>query len=286
MNERQLRLFPAPRPLLDRFGAQFFRRVPPRPGVYLLSGDDGRLLYVGKAANLRRRLYNYKNAQPGRVSRKVIRLVHETRAITWELCANPTAALLRENELLRLHQPKFNVLNTRPEFYWFITLLAGPAEIRLRLTRSPARAPGEEVWGAFKGGARTGYAALLRLLWGLEHRPASLYDLPSRLLGTRPPSAFSLPWTRTDAALLLAALRALLAGTSDELLATLDTALAADATTPPSLKRLHEADLETLTTFYRIGPKRNHHLRQRFPDDSAVIAPAELDDLLALAADG
>ena len=49
---------------------------------------------------------SYKNAQPDRASRKVIRLVHEIRAIPWELCESADAALLRENELLRLHKPK------------------------------------------------------------------------------------------------------------------------------------------------------------------------------------
>ena len=59
-----------------------------------MSGEHHQLLYIGKANNLRQRLNSYKNAQPDRVSRKVIRLVHEIRAITWELCGSADEALL------------------------------------------------------------------------------------------------------------------------------------------------------------------------------------------------
>ena len=51
-----MRLFPAPKPLVERLGVEFFRRVPTAPGVYLMAGERERLLYVGKAQNLRQRL--------------------------------------------------------------------------------------------------------------------------------------------------------------------------------------------------------------------------------------
>ncbi|PYK31759.1 MAG: hypothetical protein DME57_02510, partial [Verrucomicrobia bacterium] len=76
MPERQLRLFEHPRPLLTRLGADFFKSVPPCPGVYLMSNDADRLLYVGQSSNLRVRLGSYKNANPHHVSRKTLRLVH------------------------------------------------------------------------------------------------------------------------------------------------------------------------------------------------------------------
>jgi hypothetical protein len=65
----QLRLFPAAKPLFERFGSDFFKRVPRRPGVYLMSGEQHRLLYIGKASNLRQRLNSCKNAQPPKPSR-------------------------------------------------------------------------------------------------------------------------------------------------------------------------------------------------------------------------
>src|SRR3954464_5704812 len=107
MTEQQLHLFAAPRPLLERLGADFFSSVPSEPGVYVMTGADQRVLYIGQSGNLRARLGSYKNAKPDRAPRKVIRLIHQVRAITWEKCETPQAARLRENELLRLHRPRF-----------------------------------------------------------------------------------------------------------------------------------------------------------------------------------
>ena len=61
----QLRLFPPAKPLLERFGREFFGRVPACPGVYLMSGTADRLLYVGQSQNLRARLNRYKNLYQG-----------------------------------------------------------------------------------------------------------------------------------------------------------------------------------------------------------------------------
>src|SRR5260221_1488827 len=167
MDPVQLRLFPAPKPLVERFGAGFFKRVPREPGVYLMSGEAERLLYVGKANNLRQRLGSYKNAQPERVSRKTIRLVHQVRTITWEVHSSPETALLRENELLRLHKPKFNVMNTRPEHYVFFGLSATARHgISFRLTKTAKAEPGEQLFGAFKAlfRVRLACAALARFV--------------------------------------------------------------------------------------------------------------------------
>ncbi len=114
MSARQLRLFKHSQPLLERLGAEFFRSIPTRPGVYIMSGEMGRVLYVGQSKNLRHRLATYKNANPDHVPRKVIRLVHAVRKIDWEECATANFARLRENELLRAHRPKFNSMNTYP----------------------------------------------------------------------------------------------------------------------------------------------------------------------------
>lgn len=108
MLPRQLRLFKHPKPLLERFGVEFFRSLPARPGVYIMSGETGRVLYVGQSKNLRLRMGAYRNANPAHLSRKVIRLVHAVRKIDWEECASPALACVRENELLRAHRPKFN----------------------------------------------------------------------------------------------------------------------------------------------------------------------------------
>ncbi len=281
----QLRLLPAPKPLVERLGAGFFKRVPRLPGVYLMSGEGERLLYVGKAKNLRRRLTSYRSVQPERVSRKVIRLVHQVRAITWEVCRSPEMASLRENELLRLHKPKFNVLNTRPEHYIFVGFKVHRATLSLRLTKVPNQKDDEQLFGAFKGlgRIRAARAALLRMLWYVEHRPASLYDLPSALFQEKPPEPFNVEFHRLDWSVLSGLLTRFFAGEDDDLLLFLSARLQTSASVPICFRQLHEQDIEALRMFFRFGPARNRHRRERCAFDHEIIAQSELDDLLVLA---
>lgn len=104
----QLWLFDPPKPLVDRFGAAFFRALPTDPGVYLLCGESAGVLYVGKARNLRRRLSSYRVANPERLSRRMLRLLHLVRRIEWDVCVSEAAALEREAWLICVLQPRFN----------------------------------------------------------------------------------------------------------------------------------------------------------------------------------
>jgi excinuclease ABC subunit C len=80
---------------------------PRRPGVYGMVDPAGELVYVGKAKCLRSRLLSYfrrKSRDP-----KAGRIVESTRLIAWEHAPSEFAALLRELELIRRWQPRFNV---------------------------------------------------------------------------------------------------------------------------------------------------------------------------------
>jgi excinuclease ABC subunit C len=82
--------------------------LPQEPGVYLFKSERGKVLYVGKAQNLRARVRSYFHAGgDGRM--QVPRLVEEVRDV--EVLSLPTVkeALLLENELIKRHRPPFNV---------------------------------------------------------------------------------------------------------------------------------------------------------------------------------
>jgi excinuclease UvrABC nuclease subunit len=72
----QLWLFDPPKPLVERFGDDFFRELPAKPGVYFMCGESEGVLYVGKARDLRKRLSSYRVANPERMPRRIIRLLH------------------------------------------------------------------------------------------------------------------------------------------------------------------------------------------------------------------
>lgn len=280
----QLRLFPPPKPLLERFGAAFFRRVPARPGVCLMSGDGDHLLYVGHSQNLRSRLSSYRSLPRERTPRKLIRLVHEVRAITWEVVCCPEEARLRENELLRLHRPKFNVTNTGPEHYAYVGVQGLGAALCLRLTKSPEAEPGERLFGAFKtiGGARAAFAAMLRLVWAAGRPSLSPQEIPSTLVHGRRPERYAIPLIPLGLNELVENLNQFLSGEQDQVVDLLAAALPPRDGVCPFLAKLREQDLERRRDFYRFGPSRNRDLRQTLDVADDLIGQAELDDLIAL----
>jgi len=77
----QLRFWPDPRPVVDRLGEAFFRELPESPGVYLMYDAGDAVLYVGKARSLRQRLSSYRVANPDRLPRRLLRLLHRIERI-------------------------------------------------------------------------------------------------------------------------------------------------------------------------------------------------------------
>lgn len=280
MPERQLRLFEQhPKPLLERFGKDFFHAIPRTPGVYLMHGESGKPLYVGQSKNLRSRLNSYKNAHPDHVSRKTIRLVHQVRNIHWEECGTPEKARLRENELLRTLRPKFNRMNTFPKAHCFIGVRCQPEVFMFSLTRQEVSGAG--YFGAFKTGAAYGYHALLRLLWSALHAPENMAAYPRPLLLSRPPPVFELPLPHTVHALaseLTQHLQDFFCGVSCELRYWLEARLNQSASV--FYQQMQATDLESVQRFYDYGPRRNKALQEHHQLTGGLILQEQLDDLL------
>lgn len=84
------------------------KHAPKLPGVYGMLDKRERLIYVGKAKNLRSRLLSYfrENSREA----KAERIIRQTKRLVWEQTGDELAALLRELELIQRLRPKFNVL--------------------------------------------------------------------------------------------------------------------------------------------------------------------------------
>jgi DNA polymerase-3 subunit epsilon len=80
-------------------------RLPREPGVYAFRDRGGRVLYVGKAANLRTRVRSYFS---GDDRRKVPQLLREAVAVDHRVCRGPLEAAVRELRLIQRLQPRFN----------------------------------------------------------------------------------------------------------------------------------------------------------------------------------
>lgn len=83
--------------------------LPTEPGVYIFSESNARIIYVGKAANLRSRVRSYfaASADDGRPLFRFI--VRHTADVECIVCANELEALLLENNLIKKHRPRYNV---------------------------------------------------------------------------------------------------------------------------------------------------------------------------------
>lgn len=88
---------------------ELVERLPQEPGVYLMKDKKGRIIYVGKASNLRQRVRSYFSESSGD-GRAFIRLLNRLLGdIETMVTNNEKEALLLENILIKRHKPRFNV---------------------------------------------------------------------------------------------------------------------------------------------------------------------------------
>jgi excinuclease ABC subunit C len=86
----------------------YLRTLDSSPGVYRMLDSESRVLYVGKARNLRARVSNY--ARPNNHSGRITRMISETSSMMFLTTRTETEALLLEQNLIKQLKPKYNVL--------------------------------------------------------------------------------------------------------------------------------------------------------------------------------
>jgi len=119
-----------------RAGASFKKvhladRLPRCPGVYLFRDAAGRVLYVGKAKDLRTRVRSYFSGDD-RV--KIADLLRELAAIDHQPCATELEASVREVRLIQRHRPRYNRRGRNPERYLKATFISSAASLTRRLS--------------------------------------------------------------------------------------------------------------------------------------------------------
>ncbi len=86
----------------------YLRTLDSSPGVYRMLDADSRVLYVGKARNLKARVSSY--SRPGQHSGRIMRMISETASMMFLTTRTETEALLLEQNLIKQLKPKYNVL--------------------------------------------------------------------------------------------------------------------------------------------------------------------------------
>lgn len=82
--------------------------IPDRPGVYLFRDADGRVLYVGKARSVRKRVAGYFGA-PSALTARTLALMAASRRLEWVVLTGEVQALMLEFSLIQQHKPRYNV---------------------------------------------------------------------------------------------------------------------------------------------------------------------------------
>ena len=94
--------------------------LPEKPGSYQYYDDEGTIIYVGKAKNLKRRVSSYFNKE--QQSRKTAMLVSKIRNITYTVVNSEEDALLLENSLIKQYKPRYNILLKDDKTYPYIAV--------------------------------------------------------------------------------------------------------------------------------------------------------------------
>ena len=119
-----------------------------RPGVYQMLSATGEILYVGKARNLKRRISSYFRSQG--LSPKTQALMSRVSSIEVIATHTESEALILENNLIKKHRPRYNILLRDDKSYPYIYLTADHPYPRLGLHRGVRKGNGR-YFGPFPG---------------------------------------------------------------------------------------------------------------------------------------
>lgn len=143
--------------------AEKIRSFPAGPGVYLLKDREGRVVYVGKAKNLRNRVGHYFTKQ-ARLDRRTADLVPVVADVDYIGAATEVDALLLEARLIKDIQPRFNIDLKDDKTFPYLQIRVREAFPRVEFTRKPRR--GAKLYGPFTSarGLRAAIQVLQRVL--------------------------------------------------------------------------------------------------------------------------
>jgi excinuclease ABC subunit C len=121
--------------------------LPVKSGCYLMKDAQGRIIYVGKAINLRSRVRSYFHAS-AELTRKTRRLVHEIADIEFIVVESELEALILEMNLIKKHLPQYNVRLKDDKRYPFIKVLWADPFPKVIVTRQHDK-DGSRYYGPF-----------------------------------------------------------------------------------------------------------------------------------------
>lgn len=256
-----------------KFGKDFLKGVVLKPGTYAFYGEEGTILYIGRAKNLRRRLSQYKNTKRLRKHRKMRKIVQHAATLKWTESTSHLEACVTELRLIQEHRPRFNIDAKYSFMYPLIGVKEGKDETLLCLTTHPEEFPEFHFYGAYRSRRVTGTAffSLYKMLKFIYH-PVS----PKRLKKSTTAAHSYVVGLRKLPIAETSGIVELLSGTSNGVLEELTLKLL-EKTTARVNKETVQEYLDALAKFFRWESRRLRRVMDRQGITNFPIAQEERD---------
>lgn len=138
---------------------QIIQKLPDSPGVYQYFDDSGKLLYVGKAKNLKNRVKSYWRFNPDfrpnpSQSSRILKMLYEAQSLQYLVVESEEDALILENSLIKQLKPKYNILLRDDKTYPYIYIDESVDYPRFEITRKVVKGKNITYYGPFPSGGR------------------------------------------------------------------------------------------------------------------------------------
>lgn len=138
---------------------EILKKLPNQSGVYHYFDSEGRLLYVGKAKNLKNRVKSYFRFTPKlsvapNLSARITQMVSQIAFMRYIVVENENDALILENSFIKQLKPKYNILLRDDKTYPYLCVDMSVDFPRIVLTRKILKSPNIRYFGPYSSGAR------------------------------------------------------------------------------------------------------------------------------------
>ena len=170
------------------------KNLPNSAGIYQYFDENGKLLYIGKAKDLKKRVKSYfsftPTIQPAKnLSYRITKMVSEIKDLAYIVVDNEVDALILENSLIKQLRPKYNILLRDDKTYPYIYIDFNEEFPRLDITRKLIKKKNIKYFGPYTSGAKDILKSIYELVplvqkkGGLKHKQLCLFYQIKRCLG-------------------------------------------------------------------------------------------------------
>ena len=147
-----------PLPLNETLAATL-KKLPNKSGVYHYFDSEGRLLYIGKAKNLKNRIKSYFRFTPSlsvapNLCARIAQMVSQIASMRYIVVENENDALILENSLIKQLKPKYNILLRDDKTYPYLCVDISEDYPRILLTRKVFKSQSIHYFGPYSSGGR------------------------------------------------------------------------------------------------------------------------------------